>query len=505
VSDIRTTIVRRRRERIEREGHALRATVPETRLVPIVPLLQDPPVICEIKRRSPSRGAIASKLDPVEQAGRYVERGVRSISILTEEDHFAGSLNDLVAVKRAYPELSVLRKDFLLDDEDVELSYRAGADAVLLIASILSADELARLNRTAAELGMAALVEVHDNEDIAKARDLKPELVGINARDLTTFTVDLLTPMRIRHLIDWPNRTVFESGVFTREHARLVASGGFAGLLVGEAVVRRSDCIPEIIDGFRLPRRDVSAFHPTGDFWSRLAAGSSDSMGSVTAGGPSGGPSTGGPVRRPLVKICGITNREDAESAISLGADLIGFVMADSPRRATPEFVRSMKEIDVLKVAVVVSGGSHGPLDPDVAELLREGAVDAIQFHGEESPDECETGAFPYYRAVRLGSTDDAQQISAYGSPRVLVDARARDAYGGTGKRLSQELVAAAAARGPLWIAGGINDENIAEVIRSFRPELVDASSGLEREPGRKDHARIRRFFAEVQRETIHD
>jgi phosphoribosylanthranilate isomerase len=137
-----------------------------------------------------------------------------------------------------------------------------------------------------------------------------------------------------------------------------------------------------------------------------------------------------------------------------------------------------------------------------VAELLRDGAVDAIQFHGEESPQECESHAFPYYRAIRLGSTADAEQISAYGCPRVLVDARTRAAYGGTGKRLSEELVATAAKYGPLWIAGGINDENIAEIMRAFRPELVDASSGLEREPGRKDHARLRRFFAEVQRET---
>jgi phosphoribosylanthranilate isomerase len=94
--------------------------------------------------------------------------------------------------------------------------------------------------------------------------------------------------------------------------------------------------------------------------------------------------------------------------------------------------------------------------------------------------------------------------MSTYGCPRVLVDARVPEAYGGTGKRLTEELVAAAATYGPLWIAGGINDENVAEIIRAFRPELVDASSGLEREPGRKDHARLRRFFAEVERETTH-
>jgi len=324
--NIRDRIVARRRARIATEGHALGATVPESRVAPLVPFLRDPGLICEIKRRSPSRGAISVDLDPVALAGEYRARGVRSVSILTEEDHFGGSLADLIAVKSAYPDLAVLRKDFLVDEEDVRLSHRAGADAVLLIASMLDAGELERLHSLATGLGMAALVELHEDEDFAKARRTAPPLVGINARDLTSFRVDLLTPIRLRGKVDWEHRIVFESGVFTQEDALLVSSSGFDGILVGEAAVRDQDAIAGILKGLA---------GAAGDFWRRLCSRMRDD--------------------RPLAKICGITNRDDAELAVELGADLIGFVFADSPRRADATVVRELADLEVLKVAVVVT------------------------------------------------------------------------------------------------------------------------------------------------------
>ena len=202
------------------------------------------------------------------------------------------------------------------------------------------------------------------------------------------------------------------------------------------------------------------------------------------------------------MKICGITNREDAEAAVRFGADVLGFVLADSPRRVEPGLLRELADLDVLKAAVVVTGGRHGELSDRVGALLADGVIDVIQFHGDETPAECVTTAFPYYRALRLGAAGDAGAIGRYGCPRVLVDARSEEAYGGTGRRLSPELVAAAAEQGPLWLAGGMDDRNVGEAVRTFRPELIDASSGLEREPGRKDHRRLTRFFETIRRET---
>ena len=476
--NIRDRIVARRRERLAREGHSLGATVPERRTVPLVPFLRNPPLICEIKRRSPSRGAIdADRSTRLRSPAEYRERGVRSLSVLTEEDHFAGSLSDLSAVKEAYPDLAVLRKDFLVDREDVDVSFRAGADAVLLIASILTAEELSGLHARAAELGMAALVELHEPDDFARARELSPPLVGINARDLTTFHVDLLAPVRLHHQVTWEHRAVFESGVFTEEDARLVVASGFDGLLVGEAAVRDQEAIRGILNG--LASSDVtSRSSPHEGFWSRLT----------------------GRMRpeRPLAKICGITGRADAELAVKLGANLLGFVFADSPRHASAAVVEALADLPVLKVAVVVSGGAYGRLPAQVRELLERGLLDAVQYHGEETPEECGREAFPYYKALRLGSPEDARQMRAYGSPRVLVDARDSSAYGGTGKRIAPDTVDAAAAERPLWLAGGLSDENIADIASAYRPELVDVSSGLEAEPGRKDPGRLRLFFTEL-------
>ena len=198
---------------------------------------------------------------------------------------------------------------------------------------------------------------------------------------------------------------------------------------------------------------------------------------------------------RPLVKVCGITNRADAETAVALGADLLGFILAPSPRRARPEAIRELADLPVVKVGVVVN---------DVAEalqLLRDGCLDALQLHGDEAPDECYRIAFPYYKALRVGVPADLDAELAYRCPRVLLDAFSPAARGGTGQRVADDLLARRAAREgarPLWLAGGIGPDNVAAVIRDHAPELIDASSRLEAEPGRKDHDKLRAFFRQV-------
>ena len=487
MKNIRDEIVENRRRRIATEGHALGHGLPVVREVLPIPFPGNPPLICEIKRRSPSRGAINEELDPVATAGRYLAKGVTSVSVLTEEDHFSGSLADLMRIKEAHPGLAVLRKDFLLDIEDINITYRAGADAVLLIAAVLSQPDLEDMYAATMKLGMTALVELHDEADVEKARSFQPELVGINARNLADFTVDLLDPLRLHKFVDWDHSCVFESGIFTEGHTRFLTASGFDAALVGEAVVRQPDSIPGLIRGLSRPadgskpgdRPDVQYRHPTGDFWIRLTARQKS--------------------HAPLVKVCGITNVADAELAVRLGADVLGFVFADSPRKAAPALLEELADLRVLKAAIVVSGQRHGPLDPIVGDLLSSGLIDVIQFHGDESPESCTQTAFPYYRALRPAVPGDAQQIREYDCPRVLVDARSESAYGGTGRLLSPDLVEAAAEFAPLWLAGGLNDNNISDTVRRYRPELVDVSSGLEGSPGKKDPTRLERFFKEIK------
>ena len=464
---IRDRIVAGRRERVAREGPALGASVPAERQAPAAPFAAEPLVICEIKKRSPSRGAIDADLDVVAQAGRYAAAGIRHVSVLTEPDHFGGSLDDLIRIKRRFPELAVLRKDFLLDERDVEVSCRAGADAVLLIAGMIDRDRLATMLHAAERLGMAALVEVHDPADVDEVRDLRPSLIGINARDLTTFSTDLTHPLRLRPAIDWPSRLVFESGIFFAEQAAPARATGFAGVLVGEGVVRRPELAGELLAGFR-------GAAPA-DFWGRLYARLPLQRFDAEE-----------PARRPLVKVCGVTSREDALRAVDAGADLIGFILAESPRRAAPEMIAQLGDIGALKVGSTVDDASVA------AQLQRDGHLDAVQLHGSEPPERCADLAQPYYKAIRVRGRADLDPIDAYRCPRVLVDAPA------AGRRVDAELIDHAAERRPLWLAGGLDPDNVGAVIDRHAPELVDASSGLESEPGRKDPAKLRAFFAAI-------
>ncbi len=465
------TIAKRRQERISREGHWLAARPRSSRATPLLPFGVDPFLICEVKRRSPSRGDIAPGVDVVEQARAYSTAGVRSVSVLTEEESFAGSLDDIARIKEALPGVAVLRKDFLLDEEDIEVSWRAGADAVLLIAKLLDERALSALYAAAHKRGLAVLVEVHDDADVERCRKLAPRLTGINCRDLTTFSVDLARPLALRPRITWRTRLVFESGVRSAEDVRFALSGGFAGVLVGETAMKSSGIVPELIGAFD---------RPVTDFWPRLYARSRPG--------------------RPLVKVCGITRREDAEAAIALGADALGFVLAPSKRRASVQLLRDIVDLDVLKVAVVVTERENGAprLEPDARAALDEGLVDAVQLHGQEKPEECAAIAFPYYKAVRVSGVEDVEAMGRFRCPRVLADAFSADASGGTGKRIPAELVKAVREKGPLWLAGGIGPDNVGEVVQTLRPELIDASSRLEGSAGTKDRGKLETFFKEI-------
>ncbi len=493
--NIRDEIVAKRRTRIRGEGHNLGVPVPTLRQSPLVPFSAHPGLICEIKRRSPSKGEISPGLDPVRQASLYVKSGIVTISVLTEEDHFAGSLKDLLRIKQAYPKLAVLRKDFLLDIEDVEVSYRAGADAVLLIASVLDPSSLRAMHERAVSLGMAALVEVHDEEDIEKVRAVAPPLVGINSRNLETFTIDPVRPIALKSALDWRPRLVYESGIGREEDARLASASGFEYLLVGEAVVRRPELIGEILKGKALGgnRFWADLFARCRTYLPALGEGPTEAL---TDGGEATGCS-----KRPLVKICGLTSSEDVHAAVEAGADALGFIFARSPRRADAALVRSMggrHPDEPVRVGVIIS---DDPTDPgrDALELLDEGFLDAIQFHGNETSAECYKKAFPYYKAMNLASAGHAAGIKDFRSPRVLVDAHVAGKGGGTGVRVPEDILEEAARVKPLWLAGGLNPENIASVVRRHGPELVDVSSGVESAPGRKNHEKLRCFIQQAR------
>lgn len=196
-------------------------------------------VVAEVKRRSPSKGDLARDLDPAAQASLYGEGGAVAVSVLTEPSAFGGSLADLAAVRRAC-DLPVLRKDFTVDAAQIWEARAASADAVLLIVAVLDDADLARLLDTADEAGVTALVEVHTEEEVERARRAGAAVIGVNNRDLTTFRVDLGTAERLGPLLDGCVR-IAESGIAGPEDASRMAEAGYDAVLVGESLVRAPD------------------------------------------------------------------------------------------------------------------------------------------------------------------------------------------------------------------------------------------------------------------------
>lgn len=197
-------------------------------------------LIAEVKRASPSKGALADIADPAALARTYAGAGATAISVLTEQRRFHGSLDDLDAV-RAAVRVPVLRKDFMVTDYQLWEARAHGADIILLIVASLDDAELARLHGLARELGMTALVEVHDEGETQRAVDAGATVIGVNARNLKTLEVHPDTFSRLVPLIPSGVVTVAESGVAGAQDAAAYAAQGADAVLVGEALVRGSD------------------------------------------------------------------------------------------------------------------------------------------------------------------------------------------------------------------------------------------------------------------------
>lgn len=468
--DIRAEIVEMRKKSVLQEGFGQGIEIPTVRKVPLVPVPNKQILICEIKRSSPSKGKIGIIDDPEKQAGLYIDGGADVVSILTEQQYFNGSLKDLINVKNRYPEQAVLRKDFLYSIEDIEISFRAGADIVLLIASVLKKEKILQMYNRTKELGMEALVEVHNKEDIKKVADFKPDLVGINSRDLRTFTIDLTLPLKVKQDITWNTRLIFESGIRYSEDADFALYSGFDGILVGESVVKNPNLVYEL--------KNTMLNKKTNNFWERLYFKKK---------------------KVPLIKICGLTMEKDVKKADELGADILGFILADSPRKADISFIRQLPPTKALKAGVVVLKSPGQKLPDAVVQLMADGKLDVIQFHGNENPVECASIIYPYYKAVRINNLKDIENISTFRSPRVLIDAFSSTSYGGTGKQIDKNLIDAVKKIHVLWLAGGISPDNVRELILKFNPELIDVSSKLESSPGIKDHKKMELFFKAIQ------
>lgn len=202
--------------------------------------LQEPgmQVIAEVKRKSPSEGNISKDFDIVSIATQYELAGAAAISVLTDKKFFGGSIDDLKAVKDAV-DIPVLRKDFIIDESQVEEAYLNGADAILLIADVLSVEKLSDLHAHCEALGMGALVEVHDLSNLTKLANIEPEIVGFNARNLKSMQTDIRDFESVISKLPRAAR-VAESGIKNADDLSWVASLGYDAALIGTSLLRAS-------------------------------------------------------------------------------------------------------------------------------------------------------------------------------------------------------------------------------------------------------------------------
>lgn len=197
-------------------------------------------LIGEFKRRSPSAGTLGGETGPAAAARHYAAAGAAAISVLTDAEYFGGSLADLRAAREAV-DLPVLRKDFVIDEIQLFEARAAGADAVLLIARILDDARMAALLGRAAQLGMAALIEVHDATELDRALALGADLIGINNRDLATFRTDLAVSLELAPRVPPGAIVVAESGIHDERDVDRLAAAGVDAILVGEALMRAGE------------------------------------------------------------------------------------------------------------------------------------------------------------------------------------------------------------------------------------------------------------------------
>ncbi len=393
----------------------------------------------------------SNRIEDVARA--YRRGGASALSVVIEQDFFGGDPSWLPRAKAASG-LPVLMKDFVVDEAQLDFAAALGADAVLLIVSALDGETLSRLHGAARSRGLAVLVEAHDETEIRRALAAGAEIVGVNARDLATFAVNLPGMALLGALLPPPVVRVAESGIKNRRDVETLEAAGYGAFLVGEALLRARD-----------PARAL-----------RELRGENTTE----------------------VKICGITREEDVDTCMDLGVDWIGLVFAArSPRRVTPERGISLKERARAAKGVVAVFAENS--EAEIQDVLEHVRPDVIQMPDPPLPLLRRfSSVLPLWNTIRVGRDDLADAVNRAGDA-LHFDTCVAGISGGTGKAFDWSLLAAVDRSRPLILAGGLRPESVADAVRSVKPEVVDVASGVESSPGIKDRARIAAFVREVR------
>ncbi len=403
--------------------------------------------IMEVKRASPSEGLLREAADPADLARAY--RGAAdAVSVLIDEPYFGGSLQDLVAVRKAF-DGPILAKDFVIDPRQVPEARIHGADAVLVMLSVLDDEEASGIMAEARRLGMDVLVEAHDEVEVRRGLGLGAEIIGINNRDLKTLKVDLSTTERLAPLVPKDRLLVAESGIRDRGDVERLSAHADA-FLVGTALMRAGN-----------PAQAAR----------ELAFG--------------------------RVKVCGLTDPHDLRLAAELGASYAGLVMVPN----TPRAVQGERADEIARAGsaqgIPLVGVFRNEKVEQVAQLAHRLGFSVVQLHGQEDA--------RYIKALKamLPATCEiwaASPVAAevpeprMGADRTLFDSGSGGRSGGTGMAFDWNRVKDRSELKVGILAGGLKPAN-ARAAAALGAFALDVSSGVEMAPGRKDAGKLHAFF----------
>ncbi|KAI9248749.1 indole-3-glycerol phosphate synthase-domain-containing protein [Sporodiniella umbellata] len=471
-----------------------------------------PALMAEVKRASPSKGNIDMHANAAEQAVQYALAGASVVSVLTEPKWFQGTVNDLRQVRAALEHLPnrpcVLRKDFIVDRYQILEGRLAGADTVLLIVAMLDASQLVDLFDYARSLGMEALVEVNNAEEMARANALGARLIGVNNRNLHNFDVDMETTSRLAEMVPEGTLLCALSGITGRADVELYTSQGVHGILVGEALMRAWNLHEFVGQLLGKPKQPPIPSHPQ-PTW---------------------------------VKICGIGSVEAAVTATEEGAHMLGLIFAEKSKRkvsletaqaiahaiqrpASPQPVAQIPQDWFRMHRDLVKQRGKKPLLVGVfvnqsveymTQMATQVPLDLIQLHGTEPFELARALPVPVIRAFHIDANFSELQRAHVTQPgyhhHVLLDAKvggvALDEQGGRGVAfdwsLAQQLVHhqpfpfLPKDPFPIILAGGLDPTNVCSAIQQVKPWMVDVSSGVETN-GVKDLEKIKQFIQNVR------
>lgn len=385
-------IVKQKRKEIARIGMFPKLQPTARQLTPYLKGKHN--IIAEIKRASPSTGKLFQ--GNVKKIATIYDQYANALSVVTDKKFFGGDVTDMRKV-RAATQLPILRKDFIIDERQIHESRYYGADAILLIAALLAKEEIDRFIAVAATYNMDCVVEVHTEEELQSVLQTNAHIIGINNRDLHTFTVDTTTTTTLQKLIPKEKIIVSESGITTQKQVRELNTHA---VLIGTSLLQ-ADNTAKKLQSLHIPK----------------------------------------------VKVCGITRKEDATT----NTDFLGFnFYKKSPRYITPAAAK--KIIATLPNTVTTVGVFVN--EPNAANIAAVAGVDMIQLHGNEPPEACNL-PFPVIKAFHVDTT--APDVSTYNVFACLFDTKAA-VYGGSGETFQHDLIT---TNKKTFIAGGITPENI--------------------------------------------